>query len=152
MKSKIFFLLAAALFSSACTVNYNQPSANSNNLSTPVTMPPGEAPPAQRARWSVVVCSSRAKSVMLSAGTSETDGNVFATWTQDSPQRVYELPPEVQNLPRIYFKAIASDKNQVEMCVLYDGKAKKRVEFDDDEDIIAAATDTDEMDKCRCTE
>jgi hypothetical protein len=147
VKLNIFFLLIAALILSACTVNINQPNANTSNLSTP-----GAAPPAHAPRWSAVVCSSRAKSVMLSAGTSETDGNVFATWTPDSPQRVFDLPPELQHLPRIYFKAIASDKNQVEMCLLYDGKAKKRIEFDDDEDVMAASTDSDELDKCRCTE
>jgi hypothetical protein len=146
MKIKINLIgsiLIAVVALEACTVNVNQPNASTSNINvfsngntvpSPIDKSTGQKP------WSVVVCSARAKSVTLSAGTSETDGEVF------------ELPARVQSLSRIYLKGSASDKNQVEMCVLYDGKPKKRVEFDDDEDVIVSSTDIDDLDKCRCAE
>ena len=152
MKSNIFFLLIFTIFYTSCTVNVNQPNANMSNSSTPLPSPASSVITDQPAHWSVVVCSSRAQSVTLSAGTSETDGEVFGTWKQDAVQRQFYLPVKLQNLARIYFKASASDRNQVEMCILYNGKAKKRVEFDDDEDTFIASSDTDELDKCRCTQ
>lgn len=153
MKSNILFSLIFTVFFSACSVNVNQPNSNTNSINSSTPLPAATAQPAAAApRWSVVVCSSRAKSVTLSAGTSETDGETFATWQQNSPQRVFELPEKLQTISRIYLKGSASDRNQVEMCVLFDGKAKKRVEFDDDEDAIIASSDTDELDKCRCTQ
>ena len=158
MKIKIYligmFLIAVSIFS-ACTVNVNPPSANANNTNITPKTNAGSSPPAastEQKHWSVVVCSSRAKSVTLSAGTSENDGEVFATWQEGSAQRKFDLPARVQNLSRIYLKGSASDKNQVEMCVLYDGKSKKRVEFDDDEDVVVNSTDIDGLDKCRCSE
>lgn len=159
MKIKINLIgaiLIALVSFSACTVNINQPNTNAGNtnvfpnentMSSPVD---GETD--LQNPWSVVICSARAKSVILSAGTSETDGEVFATWHRDIVQERFELPARVQNLSRIYLKGIASDKNQVELCVLYNGKAKKRVEFDDEEDVIVSSTDIDDLDKCRCAE
>ena len=158
MKIKINLIgaiLIAVVALEACTVNVNQPNAgtsninvfsNGNTVPSPIDKSTGQKP------WSVVVCSARAKSVTLSAGASETDGEVFATWQKDTAQRKFELPARVQSLSRIYLKGSASDKNQVEMCVLYDGKPKKRVEFDDDEDVIVSSTDIDDLDKCRCAE
>lgn len=152
MKSNILFSIIFAAFFSACNVNVNQPNSNANPANSSTPLPTATAQSAAAPRWSVVVCSSRAKSVTLSAGTSETDGETFATWQQNSPQRVFELPEKLQTISRIYLKGSASDRNQVEMCVLFDGKAKKRVEFDDDEDTIIASSDTDDLDKCRCTQ
>jgi hypothetical protein len=158
MKIKINLIgaiLTAIIAFPACTVNINQPNTNTSNIndfpngntiSSPIDASNGQRP------WSVVVCSARAKSVTLSAGANETNGEVFATWQKDSMQRKFELPEQVQNLSRIYLKGSASDKNQVEMCVLYNGEPKKRVEFDDDEDVIVSATDIDDLDKCRCAE
>lgn len=100
---------------------------------------------------SVALCSSRAKTVTISAGANENDSDVFATWNEGSAQKVFDLPNKLQNLSTIYLMASASDKNQVEMCVLYDGKPKKRVEFDDSEDNTINSTDADDKD-CRCVE
>ena len=146
------FLIAVIAFT-ACTVNVNTPNANNSNI-TPRANTASEpsATSTGQNHWSVVVCSSRAKSVILSAGASDNDGEVFVTWQEGMAQRKFDLPARVQNLSRIYLKGIASDKNQVEMCVLYDGKPKKRVEFDDDEDVIVSSTDIDDLDKCRCAE
>ena len=150
----LFFALAVAFFGlAACTVNVNQPNANSAAPPTSGNSSP-TAPKATIAgsRWSVVICSSRAKTVTLSAGPGETDSEIFATWKEGTTQRVFDFPARVQNLTSVYFKASGSENNQVETCVRFDGKAKKRVEFDDQEDAIIASTDTDELDKCRCTE
>jgi hypothetical protein len=150
MKTKL--LLISIMFAlAACTVNVNQPNTNTTasnanagaNVNNTVV---------EKARWSVVVCSSRAKSVTLSAGANEKDGEVFATWSEESGKRVFNFPARLQNFSSVYFKASASDRNQVELCVRYDGKPKKRVEFDDDEDIIVNSNDSDELDKCRCAE
>lgn len=146
-------LIIAAFFGlsfvfTACTVNVNQSNTNLNaNTSAPT---PQATVATANPRWSVVVCSSRAKVVTLSAGPSETDSEVFGSWNADSPQRVFNFPQRVQNLTSVYFKASGSENNQVETCVLFDGKAKKRVEFDDQEDTLINSTDTDELDKCRC--
>jgi hypothetical protein len=145
------FFIASFIFS-ACTVNVNQPNADTAstaNVNSPAPAPKTTLP---KSRWSVVVCSSRAKTVTLSAGPGENDSEVFATWKEGAAQRVFELPPRVQNLTSVYFKASGSENNQVETCVLFDGKPKKRVEFDDQEDTVINSTDTDELDKCRCTE
>ena len=153
--SLIGAILIAIISFAACTVNVNQPNSNTNNInvapnestkSLPVDAFTAENP------WSVVICSARTKSVTLSAGASETDGEVFAIWQKDIEQRKFDLPVHVQKLSRIYLKGSASDKNQVEMCVLYGGEPKKRVEFDDDEDVIVSFTDVDDLDKCRCAE
>lgn len=149
MKSKMFILLLCAMFSYACTINVNQPN---NGVANTTVSPASDVQPTSQSPWSVVVCSSRANSVTLSAGASDAAGEIFATWKQETPQREFQIPAKLQNLSRIYLKASASDKNQVEMCVLYDGKAKKRIEFDDDEDVFVASTDTDELDKCRCAQ
>ena len=147
-------ILVAASLSSACTINVNPPGTNANNAN--VTPRSGDtSSPAtgtnEQKRWSVVVCSSRAKTVTLSAGTGENDGEVFATWQEGAARRKFDLPVHLQNLSKIYLKGSASDNNQVEMCVLYDDKPKKRVEFDDNEDVMVSLTDVDELDKCRCS-
>ena len=152
-------LMGAILFSivtfAACTINVNQPNSNTNNINVApngsAVSSPVDASTVQNP-WSVVVCSARTKSVTLSAGTSETDGEVFAIWQKDIEHRKFELPVHLQKLSRIYLKGSASDKNQVEMCVLYEGEPKKRVEFDDDEDVIVSSTDVDDLDKCRCAD
>lgn len=146
--------ICAALFFASCTVNkVNQPNVSNSQTSPASSSSPANASTAtdETPHWSVVVCSSRAKTVTLSAGASERDGEIFGTWRDSGVQRQFFLPLNLQKSARVYIKASASDKNQVEMCVLYDGKAKKRVEFDDDEDVNVAADDTDELDKCRCT-
>jgi hypothetical protein len=145
-------VFTAVLAFSACTVNVNQPNVNTipvTNIASP--LPTTTVPAISKARWSVVVCSSRAKNITLSAGASETDSEVFTTWREGTPQRVFDFPPKVQNLSSVYLKASSSDNNQVELCILFDGQPKKRVEFEEDEDTTVNATDTDNLDKCRCT-
>lgn len=156
MKTKISLMLTfiAVFVVSSCTVNVNPPNVNVNvnaNIKTSPVSTPNAAPTADKIHWSVAVCSSRAKTVMMSAGADKNDSDVFATWKDGSTQKVYDLPKKLQNLSSIYLMASASDKNQVEMCVLYDGKPKKRVEFDDSEDHTIKSTDADDTD-CRCVE
>ena len=141
INSAVFFFAAALVFG-GCTVNVNQPNANGANSSSSG---------AAKTHWTAVVCSSRAQTITLSAGPNKNDSQVFATYKQDSAQKTYTLPDRVQNLSSVFFMASASDKNQVEMCVLYDGKPKKRVEFDDSEDHTINASDADDSD-CRCTQ
>ena len=156
MKIKTYLagiFLVAGLALTACTVNVNPPGANANNSNGGANVNSSTtANSANQKSWSVVVCASRAKSVTLSAGANENDGEIFATWQQAAGQRKFDLPPRLQTLQKIYLKGSASDKNQVEMCVLYDGKPKKRVEFDDDEDVMVKSDDVDDLNKCRCTE
>jgi len=145
---KISVILIALLIFSACTVsqsNTNQKTVI--EISTPVAL--ATATPQIPARWSVAVCSSRSKTVMMSAGPNETDSEVFATWKEGSTQKVFNFPARVQNLSSVYFKASGSDKNQVELCILYDGKPKRRIEFDDDEDATITSSDTNDN-ECRC--
>ncbi len=133
-----------------CSGNVERPvSKNGGATTTPeaVSATTPEANP-----WKAVVCSSRAKTLTLSAGVNETDGEVFAAISENSTQRIYELPPRLRSFSKIYFKGSSSDKSQVELCILYNGKPAKRVEFDDDEDVMVAASDTDELNKCRCIE
>lgn len=154
MKIFLTLILISVFLISACEVNVNQPSGNTNaNLKLNSNVTPNSAVSAtvEKVRWSVAVCSSRAKTVTISAGANENDSDVFATWKEGSTQKVYDLPNKLQNLSTIYLMASASDKNQVEMCVLYDGKPKKRVEFDDSEDNTINSTDADDKD-CRCTQ
>ena len=156
MKTKFSMMLTlvSILAGSACTVNVNQPNANGNTnlkINSNTVQNSAGSPTAEKVHWSVVVCSSRAKTVTMSAGANENDSDVFATWKQGATQKVYDLPNKLQNLSSIYLMASASDKNQVEMCVLYDGKPKKRVEFDDSEDNTIKSTDADDKD-CRCVE
>lgn len=106
----------------------------------------------QRTHWTVAVCSSRSSEVTLQAGPNETDSRTFATWKTGSSQRIYELPARVQNLSEIHFRAIGSEANPVELCVLYDGRPKKRVAFDEgSENHTVGASDDDDND-CRCTQ
>lgn len=154
MNAKInvfIFFLTINLFS-ACTINVNQPNSNEASIGNSKQTANVNSESAAKSHWSVAVCSSRAKTVTFSAGTDENSGEVFATWREGEGRKVFDFPDRLQNLSRIYFKASASDKNQVELCVLFDGVPKKRVEFDDDEDVIVSSTDTDELDKCRCSE
>ncbi len=155
---KIFKLLLMAFLAisatAACTVNVNQANSNANLNANAVATPDAPTPMKTvktEARWSVVVCSSRAQSVSLSAGPNEDDSEVFATWKEDSPLRKFDFPARVQNLSTVFFMGSASDKNQVELCVLFDGKPKKRVEFDDSEDHEIKSSDSND-DDCRCTE
>lgn len=149
IKKIVLIVLLAVSATAACTINMEQPNENANTnaqispVSTPVDALKTET------RWSVVVCSSRAKNVTLSAGPSENDSEVFAIWKQDAPQKKFDLPARVQNLSSVYFMGSASDSSQVELCVLFDGKPKKRVEFDDSEDQIINSTDADD-EECRC--
>ena len=145
----LFFALCAGMIFSACTINVNQPNANTASTTN---VNSASKTTSSKPRWSVVICSSRAKTVTLSAGPGENDSEIFATWKEGSKQRVFDFPARVQNLTRVYFKASGSEKNQVETCILFDGKPKKRVEFDDQEDTIISSTDTDELSRCRCTE
>ncbi len=154
MKFKIISLyIIAFLTFTACSVNVNQPNANSNvnaNAAASPILPPNETVE-NKVRWSVVVCSSRAKNVTLSAGPGENDSQVFATWKEGAGQRKFDLPARVQNLTSVFLMGSASDKNQVELCVLFDGKPKKRIEFDDSEDQVINSSDSDDID-CRCTQ
>jgi hypothetical protein len=149
MKFTFLILFSIAVFFAGCTINVNQPNSSAENTRNS-TVPASTVQTLSQSPWSVVVCSSRANSVTLSAGASDATGEVFATWKQNTPQKEFTLPAELQNFSRVYFKGSASDKNQVEMCILYDGNPKKRIEFDDDEDVFVASTDTDELDRCRC--
>lgn len=137
MKIKFSLLFLITVFAlTACNVNFNAPRNNAN----------------VKMRWSVAMCSSKAKNVTLYAGTNGGDARSFAEWNEGSTQKVFDLPADVQTLSKVYFKAVAPEKGQVEMCVLYDGKAKKRVEFDDEEDVHVNATDVEGANKCRCIE
>lgn len=103
-------------------------------------------------RWSAVVCSSKAKKVTLFAGGDGANAQSFADWNADVPQKKFDLPAGVQGLSKIYLKAVAPERGQTEMCVLYDGAPKKRVEFDDEEDVHVSASDVVGANQCRCTE
>ncbi len=154
MKIKIIMITAILLVSifTACTVNVNQPNSN-ENMNVNATSSPVQTPKEvveNKTRWSVVVCSSRAKNVTLSAGPNEDDSEIFSTWKEGSTQKKFDLPARVQNLSSVFFMGSASDKNQVELCVLFDGKPKKRIEFDDSEDHVINSSDSDDSD-CRCT-
>ncbi len=138
IKSKLLFPIFAVAFS-ACNVNLNLPNKNRDNADV-------------KMRWSALVCSSKAKTVTLFAGTGASDAENFAVWTPDAAQKTFDLPANVQTLSKIYLKAVAADRNPVEMCVLYDGAPKKRVEFNDEEDVHVNMTDTEGANKCRCTE
>ncbi len=155
-------ILALALLTgfAACTVNVNNNANTAANTNTTrantvtVTVSPvpaaGASPSA--ARWSVAVCSSRANSVTLQAGPSRDDSATFATWKDGSVQRIYDLPTRVQNLTSVYFKAVGSETKPVELCVLFDGKSKKRISFEDgDKDETVKSSDSNDND-CRCTQ
>lgn len=152
----ILISISAISALTACTINVNQANSNENaNMNANAVATPDAPTPMKtvetKVRWSVVVCSSRAKNVTLSAGSNEDDSEVFATWKEESAQRKFDLPARVQNLTSIFFMSSASDKNQVELCVLFDGKPKKRIEFDDSEDHVINSSDSDDND-CRCTQ
>ena len=168
MKRKIlaWVLLTGCLVFAACTANVNNNANFTTNSNTAranavtVTVSPAPAagaspvvvPPAAAARWSVAVCSSRANSVTLQAGPSKDDSATFATWQTGGVQRIYDLPTRLQNLTSVYFKAVGSETKPVELCVLFDGKPKKRVSFDDgDADHTVKSSDENDND-CRCTQ
>lgn len=155
---RILFVLIGCFALSVCTVNINDSNANQNanrnvNLTTVSSPSPVNAPTAARASWTVVVCSSRWSEVTLQAGPTEADSRTFATWRASGNQKIYELPARVQNLTEIYFQAISSETEKpVELCVLYDGRPKKRVAFDEgSENHTVGASDDDDND-CRCTQ
>lgn len=155
------WLLTGCLGFPACTSNnnantvVNANTARANAVTVTVSPAPQTATPAEvktAARWSVVVCSSRANSVTLQAGPSKDDSATFATWKETSAQRIYDLPLRVQNLTSVYFQAIGSETNPVELCVLFDGKPKKRVSFEDgSEDHTIKSSDGND-DDCRCSQ
>lgn len=154
IRNILSLLFISVFFISACTVNVNQPNGNINanlRINSNITQNSAVSATENKIHWSVAVCSSRAKTVTISAGANENDSDVFATWKEGSTQKVFDLPNKLQNLSTIYLVASASEENQVEMCVLYDGKPKKRVEFDDSEDNTINLTDADDKD-CRCVE
>lgn len=89
--------------------------------------------------------------VTLQAGPNEADSQTFATWRTGGIQKIYELPARLQNLTKIRFRAIGSEAKPVELCVLYDGKAKKRVAFDGGSENHTVGANDDDND-CRCTQ
>ena len=158
--------LTGCLAFAACTVNVNNNAntasntntARANSVTVAVSPVPANgaspvvAPSASAARWSVAVCSSRANSVTLQAGPSKDDSATFATWKEGGTQRIYDLPQRLQNLTSVYFKAVGSETKPVELCVLFDGKPKKRVSFEDgDADHTVKSSDGNDND-CRCTQ
>ena len=148
------FFIVGFIGLTACTINVNEPNANKNANIAPISTssPINTQTPSARTRWTVVVCSSRASEITLQAGPNKFDNQTFATWRASGGQRIYELPARVQNLSEIYFQAIVSDANPVELCVLHDGRPKKRVAFDEgSEDHEISASDDDDND-CRCTQ
>ena len=145
---------------SACSVNVNsnQNSGANKTAAAPAateTVAPATGaatPAAAKAHWTATICSSRAGELTLQAGPSKTDSQTFATWQTGSSQKIYELPARVQNLPEVHFRAIASEHQPVELCVLYDGRPKKRVGFNEGtEEHTVKAGDGDD-DSCRCTQ
>jgi hypothetical protein len=88
----------------------------------------------------------------MSAGASESDSATFANWKEGTTERIFHLPARLQNLSSIYVEANGSESNPVELCVLYDGRPKKRIAFDEgNESHIINSSDDDDND-CRCTE
>jgi hypothetical protein len=119
---------------------------------TTVAVPATTSTPSPSARWTVVVCSSRSGPVTLHAGPSKDDNEVFVTWRQGD-QRVHALPQRVQNLSEVYLRAAKPDDGKpVELCVLFDGHPKKRLDFRGGvEDGRVKSSDTDQ-DECRCVQ
>ena len=161
MKLGILFFVSIVIggFSifSACTININQNTNANQNIArtTPANIttqsPSAAASKPVSASWSVAVCSSRASSVTLQAGASKDDTQTFATWTEGSP-KIFPLPERVQNLTEVYFHAIGSEPKPVELCVLFNGRPKRRVAFEEGgEGNIVGASDDDDED-CRCTQ
>ena len=153
----VAFVLVGITGFPACTVNVNQnanQAANANrvNAVSQTTSSPIASAPVAKARWSVVVCSSRASAVTMSAGPSENDSQLFATYKDGAAQKAFDFPARVQNLSSVYFKTSGAETNPVELCVLFDGKPKKRVAFDEgSESHIINSSDDDDND-CRCTQ
>lgn len=154
-------LTTGCLGFAACTVNNdantvaNANTARANAVTVTVSPASQIAAPVEAksaVRWSVVVCSSRANSVTLQAGPSKDDSGTFATWKETSAQRIYDLPTRVQNLTSVYLQAIGSETNSVELCVLFDGKPKKRVSFEDGNEDHTIKSSDDNDDDCRCTQ
>ena len=156
MKRKLLnqsaFALVGFFALSACTVNINSNANTSANRNAETPANVASATPTTKTHWTVAVCSSRSSEVTLQAGPNEADTQTFATWKTGSSQKIYELPARVQNLSEIHFRAIGSEANPVELCVLYDGRPKKRVAFDEgSENHTVGASDDDDND-CRCTQ
>lgn len=140
---------------SACTVNINDSNANVNAnrvATTPANILSTPLPTTTKTRWTLVVCSSRSSEVTLQAGPNEADSRTFATWKEGGSQRVFELPARVQDLTKIHFRAIGSDVNPVELCVLYDGRPKKRIAFDEGSEKHTVGANDDDDNDCRCTQ
>jgi hypothetical protein len=87
--------------------------------------------PQKNYNWYVVVCSSRAESVVLQAGSSDNDNSVFAKWSQHDGQRRFPLPGWLQARTKVYVRmSIPEGKWQTEACVGYNGYAKQAFRFD----------------------
>jgi hypothetical protein len=100
--------------------------------------------------WYIVVCSSRAKEVVLQAGGNDNDNSVFATWHQKDGQKRFPLPGWLQSRTKVYVRmSIPEGKWQTEACVGYNGYAKKAFRFDKDNDNNNVSMD-DYDDGCAC--
>ncbi len=136
----------------ACTINVN-PDANANiaRITPPelVIQSPTPVDQTGQTRWTVAVCTSRARSVTLQAGPSKEDTQTFATWTEGG-QKIYALPERVQNLTEIYFHAVGSEPKPVELCVLFDGRPKQRVAFEEGGEGSFISAGDDDGNDCRC--
>ena len=101
--------------------------------------------------WYVVVCSSRAESVVLQAGGSDNDNAVFAKWHQKDGQKRFTLPDLLQARTKVYVRmSIPEGKWQTEACVGYNGYAKKAFRFDkNNENQNISMDDNDNSCACR---
>ena len=100
--------------------------------------------------WYVVVCSSRAKNVVLQAGGNENDNTVFAKWHQRDGQKRFPLPDWLQSRTKVYVQmSIPEGKWQTEACVGYNGYAKKAFRFDKNNENNNVSMD-DNDDSCAC--
>lgn len=110
-------------------------------------------PTAKNARfkkWYVVVCSSRAKNVVLQAGGSDNDSTVFAKWYQKDGQKRFPLPDWLQTRTKVYVRlSVPEGKWQTEACVGYNGYAKKAFRFDKNNENNNVSID-DNDDSCAC--
>ena len=154
-KSFAATVLIGFLAFSACTVNINSnenqnASRNQNTPAVIVSSPQPVATPL--ARWSVAVCTSRAGEVTLQAGPNENDNQTFVTWRENGPQKIFEFPARLQNLTQIHFRTIGSEAKPVELCVLSDGRPKKRVAFDEGSENHTFSANDDDDNDCRCVE
>jgi hypothetical protein len=102
------------------------------------------------ANWTVTVCTSLADRITLQAGPADDDNDVFAEWRHnDGPGKSFDLPDRCQNLGRVYFQANNNpDGRQTEICVKFQGAAKKHMSFDGDNEWHYI--ETGDSDDCPC--